>query len=207
MSKIEEEEYDYDLKITFVGDSKVGKTSLINQLINQKFEPDPPSTVGGGNFIKQLTLNTKRFLLTIWDTAGQERYRSLSKLFLKNSSIVIFVYDITNIESFNSIKNNWYPLINDILGINDIIFGLVGNKSDLYDFDTVGIENGKSFANEINALFFETTAKNYDCVENLIIELVKKYALNLGSFDKKDNINIYINKKQSKVKKKICCKK
>ena len=189
MSKKEEDEIDFELKITFVGDAGVGKTSLIEQLINKKFSQEVPSTIGGGNFIKRITINQKKCQLSIWDTAGQERFRSLSKIYLKNSNIVIYVYDITKRETFDNITKNWTHIINDLLGDNDIIFGVFGNKSDMYSFDNVGFDNGKNLAEEINGFFFETTAQNYDNIMEAIRKLVNEYIIKYGDInDKKDKI-------------------
>ena len=189
MSKKEEDEIDFELKITFVGDAGVGKTSLIEQLINQKFSQEVPSTIGGGNFIKRITINQKKCQLSIWDTAGQERFRSLSKIYLKNSNIVIYVYDITKRETFDNITKNWTHIIHDLLGDNNIIFGVFGNKSDMYSFDNVGFDNGKNLAEEINGFFFETTAQNYDNIMEAIRKLVNEYIIKYGDInDKKDKI-------------------
>ena len=189
MSKKEEDEIDFELKITFVGDAGVGKTSLIEQLINQKFSQEVPSTIGGGNFIKRITIHQKKCQLSIWDTAGQERFRSLSKIYLKNSNIVIYVYDITKRETFDNITKNWTHIIHDLLGDNNIIFGVFGNKSDMYSFDNVGFDNGKNLAEEINGFFFETTAQNYDNIMEAIRKLVNEYIIKYGDInDKKDKI-------------------
>ena len=189
MSKKEEDEIDFELKITFVGDAGVGKTSLIEQLINRKFSQEVPSTIGGGNFIKRITINQKKCQLSIWDTAGQERFRSLSKIYLKNSNIVIYVYDITKRETFDNITKNWTHIIHDLLGDNNIIFGVFGNKSDMYSFDNVGFDNGKNLAEEINGFFFETTAQNYDNIMEAIRKLVNEYIIKYGDInDKKDKI-------------------
>ncbi len=204
MNNINQEEEIYcELKVTFVGDAGVGKTSIIDQLINHKFSQEVPSTIGGGNFIKLLTVENKKCQLSIWDTAGQERFRSLSKIYLKNSNIVIYVYDITKKESFENISKNWIPIIHELLGDKNIVFGIFGNKSDLYSLDNVGIDNGKNLADEINALFFETTALNYDNVIVGIRELVSKYIIEYKPLiDKKKN-NILL--KDEKVKKDGCC--
>ena len=189
MSKKEEDEIDFELKITFVGDAGVGKTSLIEQLINRKFSQEVPSTIGGGNFIKRITINQKKCQLSIWDTAGQERFRSLSKIYLKNSNIVIYVYDITKRETFDNITKNWTHIIHDLLGDNNIIFGVFGNKSDMYSFDNVGFDNGKNLAEEINGFFFETSAQNYDNIMEAIRKLVNEYIIKYGDInDKKDKI-------------------
>ena len=192
-------EFDLEIKITLVGNSSVGKTSLIEQFINKKFNTDVSVTIGESHFSKYLKIYQKNLLITLWDTAGQEKYKSLNKLFLKNSNIVIFVYDITNIQSFNDLKTTWIPLVIDLLGIENIIFGLAGNKSDLYINDTVGIENGKKYAQEINAIFKETTSTNYETVELFFIELIEKY-LDLYSY------NLHKTKKKTiKRKEQKCC--
>ena len=185
MNKNQEEEFDYELKLTFVGDAGVGKTSLIEQLINRKFSQEVPSTIGGGNFIKRITINQKKCQLSIWDTAGQERFRSLSKIYLKNSNIVIYVYDITKRETFDNITKNWTHIIHDLLGDNNIIFGVFGNKSDMYSFDNVGFDNGKNLAEEINGFFFETTAQNYDNIMEAIRKLVNEYIIKYGDINDK----------------------
>ena len=166
---------DLEIKITLVGNPSVGKTSIIDQYINKRFELNVSTTIGESHFSKYIRINNENILVTLWDTAGQERYKSLNTIFLKNSNIVIFVYDITNYESFEDIKKIWAPLVFDTLGKDNIVFGLAGNKNDLYFNDKVGIENGKNYAKEINAIFKETTSTNYEVVELYIIELIQKY--------------------------------
>ena len=104
---------DETYKITLVGESGVGKSSIINYFINKKFDNLIIPTNNVGYSSKTLEINGRKIKLDIWDTAGQEKYRSLTKIFYSNSQGVIIVYDITNHESFEEIKNYWYKVIQE----------------------------------------------------------------------------------------------
>ena len=199
MQENESVEIDLELKITLVGDTSVGKTSIINQYISNKFNLDVKITLGESHFSKILSLKNQNIQLNLWDTAGQERYRSLSKIFLKNSNIVIFVYDITKMESFINIKKIWIPYVYEILEKDKIIIGLAANKSDLYEYDKVGIEKGRNCAKELNCIFKETTSTEISGIELLINELVEEYIKKHSN--RLENISLINNSK----KKTQCC--
>ena len=93
-----------DIKVILVGNSGVGKTSLINIVTGREFNEHEKTAQGSSFSEKNITINEKDYLLNIWDTIGQERYRQLTKIFYNNSKIVIFVYDITIKESFDDLK-------------------------------------------------------------------------------------------------------
>ena len=96
-------------KIIFLGDSQVGKTSIINSFINQEYDPSIITSVGNSYIKKEFNLgNDKKILYEIWDTVGQERYRGIIRSYYKNTKIGVLVYDITSPQSFESIKNYWY---------------------------------------------------------------------------------------------------
>ena len=171
---MENQDEEIQCKITFVGESNVGKTSLIQQYVNNVFDPNYLTTIGGDQLIKSIVIKGIKLSLNIWDTAGQERFRSINKIFLKNSKIVILVYDITNKKSFDKIVDFWYPKVIEILG-SDIIIGLAANKSDLYEQEKVSIEEGKNFAQEKNLVFKETSAINHECIENFFQELIELF--------------------------------
>ena len=202
-----------DIKVLIIGETNVGKTSLIRQFIENKFSDEKISTIGYDTIKKEITIKNKKMQLLIWDTCGQEQYRSINNMFLKNSKIVIFVYDITNKKSFIELQNYWYPLINHKLG-NEIILGIAGNKSDLYENENVNEEEVRKFSNNINATFNLTTAKNNEAINYLIKDLLTKYIEN-GNYEKdleneKNNINSIIIEEQDENKKKNkvnCCKK
>ena len=118
MSDSEEEEEGtskISVKVVLVGESGVGKTSIINRLINNEFSLERAITIGGNYTSKKINLPkyNKKIDLEIWDTAGQENYRSFTKIFYKNAKIAIFVYDITNANSFKEIKNYWSKQIKE----------------------------------------------------------------------------------------------
>ena len=118
------------LKAILVGEAGVGKTNLINVTLNKDFNDNENSSVNASFSIKKLQASKKQYNIYLWDTMGQERLRSLTKIFFKNSKIVILVFDITNRNSFNKLSE-WEKLVKDNLG-EDIIFGICGNKSDLF---------------------------------------------------------------------------
>ncbi len=176
----EEETKEYpQLKIVIIGESSVGKSAIINQYINQIFIEQAITTIGTDKFSKFEIINNQKIKLNVWDTAGQERFRSLSPLFLKGSNIVLMVYDITNKFSFTELNNFWIEKVKD--NTDNIILGVIANKSDLYDMEVVPIEEGKKFASDINGVFFETSARNLETVRNVFIKLVGVYLEKYGN--------------------------
>ena len=101
----------FPLKMILVGMSGAGKTNIINNIINEKFNPSNESTTSSTYVEKEIIYDNKIYKFEIWDTAGQEKYRSLAKVFYKNSAVCILVYDITRKESFEELKKFW---INEI---------------------------------------------------------------------------------------------
>jgi len=202
---------DRDVKTILVGMSGAGKTNIINALVGRKFDESKFCTTTSSFLEKIMTVKKKKYHLEIWDTAGQEQYRSLTKIFINDSKIVIFVYDITNRESFNEI-DYWVNTVKEKLG-NEPIFGLVGNKKDLFLEETVKEEEGEKKAKEIGAIFRLTSAKTgqaliIDYLQNLLEEYVKK----IGDINEdKDNESNRFEKSNSfsintvKEKKSKCC--
>ena len=198
--------FDIELKLSFIGQSRVGKTSLINQYIKKKFSTSYILTIGADQVTKIITLeNGKKIKINIWDTAGQERFRSVNSIFLKGSNMIIMVYDITNKESFDEMKNFWFNSINDNISNNPII-GIAANKSDLYENEEVDKEEGKKYANDINAIFKETTATSFDSINLLIKEMCEEYwKVHQNEYIDTNNDFIKINGKENEKKKKACC--
>ena len=196
---------DFEIKLAFIGQSTVGKTSLITQYTKKTFADTYLSTIGADQIIKELKLeNGVKVKLNIWDTAGQERFRSVNAIFLKGAQIVIMVYDITKRDTFEEIKNYWYNNVKNIID-KDTIIGLAGNKSDLYENEQVTKEEGQQYAQEIKAIFKETTATTFESINELINELVQKYYIqsNLNNVPhKEEGIKVNNNKIG---KKKVCC--
>ena len=163
------------IKITLIGNSGVGKTSIINQYIDQTFDEANAATIGANYSEKVITKNNKEYELNIWDTAGQEKFHSVGKHFYKDAYIVCLVYDITSQDSLEQLETIWYPDIKKY-GEKYTILAVVGNKSDLYENDNLADENqAKEFAQSINAIFMLTSAKTGDGIEKLFDTLVDKF--------------------------------
>ena len=169
-----------EIKLIILGDTGVGKTSIINRYIENKFTDNIPSTIGSNYIGKNLKRGDKQYVLNIWDTTGQEKYRSVTKLFVQEAKIVVLVYSINSKESFK-VLDIWYKQVLDICGEN-IIIAVVGNKTDLFDQneyednELVSEEEGKKYATDKNALFKQVSAKiDGKGINTLFDELLDEY--------------------------------
>lgn len=141
----------------FLGDMSVGKTSIITRFMYDKFDTAYQATIGIDFISKTMYLEDRTVRLQLWDTAGQERFRSLIPSYIRDSSVAVVVYDVTNRQSFLN-TNRWIEEVRTERG-SDVIIVLVGNKTDLVDKRQVSIEEGDSKAREFNVIFIETSAK------------------------------------------------
>lgn len=151
-------------KTLIIGNSGVGKTSIISRYVN-KFNPNMKSTIGASFTNKNVTIDGKKIIFEIWDTAGEERFRSINSIFYQDAYICVLVYDITNEKSFEDIKDFWY---NSVLenSTENIIFHVVGNKIDLIEKEKVDRNEVKNFCEKIGAESSYISA--YDDKSNLI---------------------------------------
>ena len=187
--------YDQKCQLLIIGDSTVGKTSILSRFANGIFNSNYLATVGLDSFTKDEIIDDKTVRIKIWDTAGQERYKSLTKGFFRNAEGVMLVYDVTNSETYEnlkfwlqSIKNNTSPDMGEIPII------LIGNKIDCEDRE-VKVEEAENFWKEQGYPYFETSAKTGENIDNTIKYLVKK-VINIKDGKKDDgNENIKIEKK------------
>ena len=161
------------LKVTLLGETTVGKTSIIYQFIKKTFITSNLTTIGCDKFSRIITIQKRNILLNLWDTAGQERFKSLSPMFLKGSNIVILVYDITNEDSFTQLENFWINIVRD--NTQNIVLGIAANKIDLYDKEIVDEERGRKFAESVNGIFACLSAKNYLSIEEFFFQLANSY--------------------------------
>ena len=163
------------IKIILVGESTVGKTSIITQYIENRFEEEHLITTNCDKFQKDFqTKNGETIKIEIWDTAGNERFRAVNKIFMKNSKIAIIVYDITNEDSFKNL-NYWYEQVIKDNNKDEMVFAIAGNKSDLYEEQKVTSDEGQNFAKSINAIFGEISAMDHESVENFFVQIVNTY--------------------------------
>ena len=194
---------DDEIKVILIGESGTGKTSLINATIGLPFKESLESTTTNSFSSKKVSLGSKEYILNLWDTIGQEKFRSLTKIFIKDSKIVLLVYDITRIDTFKEL-DFWHKMIRDILG-DDPILGICGNKQDLFAREQVKEEVAKKYAEEKNIPFKLTSAKNPLSFNKFLEELVGKYVEKNGGgkvVQEKGKINLTGDKKTEKKK---CC--
>jgi len=182
------EEYDLMFKILLLGDSGVGKSSLLLRYTKNEFISDMRSTIGVEFALKYITIDNYQLKIQIWDTAGMERYRSITNAYYKGAKGVIVLYDICRKKSFENV-DKW---IDDFKSKadDDAVIILIGNKSDLDDKREVSKEEGESKAQMNKFAFMETSAKDNNNVqkafETLFSEIVKIYK-NKNIIDLNDN--------------------
>ena len=180
-------EFDYLLKFIIIGDSSVGKSNIVSKFKDNTFDEKTHPSIGVQFIIRNIEIDNTIFRIQLWDTAGQENFRSMTKIYYKNSSCAFVVYDITERETFNNLEI-W---INECKKVapETIIFVLIGNKSDLKDNREVSYEEGENFAENNNMLFFETSAKNGDNIEKIFEESVKLINKNIneGKYNLEDD--------------------
>ena len=165
-------EPDITLKILLIGDSYVGKTSLLLQYIERECPENHMATIGVEFRDKIIQIDNKKVKLQVWDTSGQERYRSITKNFYRNADGVMFVCDVTKEKTFDNIKN-W--LIDSEQNANNSNFKkiLVGNKIDLKAERAINTQQLQNFANKKEMNFYETSAKDGTNVDKIFTELAK----------------------------------
>ncbi|KAM8890574.1 RAB6B, member RAS oncogene family a isoform 1-T1 [Neosynchiropus ocellatus] len=151
-------------KLVFLGEQSVGKTSLITRFMYDSFDNTYQATIGIDFLSKTMyledrtrSLSEPQVRLQLWDTAGQERFRSLIPSYIRDSTVAVVVYDITNVNSFQQ-TSKWIDDVRTERG-SDVIIMLVGNKTDLGDKRQITIEEGEQRAKELSVMFIETSAK------------------------------------------------
>uniref|UniRef100_A0A8C1KUI0 Ras-related protein Rab-6A-like n=1 Tax=Cyprinus carpio TaxID=7962 RepID=A0A8C1KUI0_CYPCA len=182
-------------KLVFLGEQSVGKTSLITRFMYDSFDNTYQATIGIDFLSKTMYLEDRTVRLQLWDTAGQERFRSLIPSYIRDSTIAVVVYDITNLNSFQQ-TSKWIDDVRTERG-SDVIIMLVGNKTDLADKSRqITTEEGEQRAKELNVMFIETSAKTGYNVK----QLFRRVAAALPGMDstpeksKEDMIDIKLEK-------------
>ena len=182
-------------KVVLLGDSGVGKTCIIARYISGSFDKNSPTTNGASFCSKNVRFDQlgKNLLLDIWDTAGQEKYKALTKFFYKDAAVCILVYDVTRKESFQSLKDYWYSQLKEN-SEPDIVIGVAGNKSDLYENEEVKEDEAREWAKEIGAVFELTSAQNNTGINDLFLNVGYKYLdpnfkpeIEIGNKEDKEN--------------------
>uniref|UniRef100_A0AAQ4PYL9 RAB22A, member RAS oncogene family n=1 Tax=Gasterosteus aculeatus aculeatus TaxID=481459 RepID=A0AAQ4PYL9_GASAC len=147
-----------ELKVCLLGDTGVGKSSIVWRFVEDSFDPNINPTIGASFMTKTVQYQNELHKFLIWDTAGQERFRALAPMYYRGSAAAIIVYDITKEDSFQTLKN-WVKELRQH-GPPNIVVAIAGNKCDLSDAREVPEKDAKDYADSIHAIFVETSAKN-----------------------------------------------
>jgi small GTP-binding protein len=168
--------YKHIVKVIVVGNSNVGKSSLMHTYINGCFSKIQAMTIGFDFLVKNVLINNEIVRVQIWDTAGQERYRSIVSSYYRGSNATLIVYDVSNRESFNDIVK-WLDMINCKSSYQNIPILLLGNKTDL-EHREVSEQEGQEFAAMHDIMFMEVSAKSNVNVESAFTSVLQKINMN-----------------------------
>merc|ERR1711937_134777 len=166
----------FQFKLVLLGDSAVGKSSLVLRFVRGQFFEYQESTIGAAFLTQTVALNDTTVKFEIWDTAGQERYHSLAPMYYRGAAAAIVVYDITNRDTFQRAKQ-WVKELQR-QGNPNIVIALAGNKSDLNSKRKVEPEEAESYANDNGIFFMETSAKTATNVNELFVAIARKLPKN-----------------------------
>ncbi|XP_068651849.1 ras-related protein RABD1-like [Aristolochia californica] len=172
-------DYDYLFKLLLIGDSSVGKSCLLLRFADDSYVDSYISTIGVDFKIRTVELDGKTIKLQIWDTAGQERFRTITSSYYRGAHGIIIVYDVTERESFNNVKQ-WLSEI-DRYASDSVCKLLVGNKCDLVEKKVVDTQTAQAFADELGIPFLETSAKDSINVEETFLTMVGEIKKRLGT--------------------------
>ena len=191
-------------KILLIGDSSVGKTSLLLKYTDDYFSEQSTSTIGVEFKEKKITLNNRNITLQIWDTSGQERFRSITQNFYRGSDGILFVFDVTNKESFHNLEY-WLNEAKE----DDVKKILIGNKIDLPS-RTISKERMENLGKRYNLKSFETSAKTGENIKEIFTEIAELIIANkseeeLNSLYSKYKQNLSISSDPGEKRKKGCC--
>ncbi|XP_071454243.1 ras-related protein Rab-1A [Hetaerina americana] len=171
-------EYDYLFKLLLIGDSGVGKSCLLLRFADDTYTESYISTIGVDFKIRTIELDEKTIKLQIWDTAGQERFRTITSSYYRGAQGIIIVYDCTDQDSFNNVKN-WLEEI-DRYACDNVNKLLVGNKSDLVQKRVVEYSTAKEYADQLGLPFLETSAKDSKNVEQAFMTMAAEIKERVG---------------------------
>ena len=193
--------YDGKCQLLTIGDSTVGKTSILSRYANNIFSSNYLATVGLDNFTKDEIIDGKTIRIKIWDTAGQEKFHSLAKGFFHNAQGIMIVYDVTNSETYQNLKY-WTQSIKTHMGndIDKIEVIIIGNKIDSTDRE-VNKQEAEAFCSELGYPYFETSAKTGENVNTTIQFLVrnvlkKNNLVRSKSFNENNNGTVKISRQK-----------
>lgn len=168
--------YDYLFKLLLIGDSGVGKTSILFKFSEDTFSSAFISTIGIDFKIRTIEVDGKRIKLQVWDTAGQERFRTITTAYYRGAMGIMLVYDVSNVKSFDNISN-WIRNI-EMHATQDVELMILGNKCDVVE-KRVSKERGEQLALQHSIKFLETSAKANINIEEAFTTLARDIKLKM----------------------------
>ena len=195
--------YDYLFKLIIIGDTNTGKSSLLSRFADNRFSNDFISTIGVDFKVKTIEMDKKIIKIQSWDTAGQCRFRTITNSYYRGAHGIIIVYDISNKQSFNNIKN-WIIDINNY-GSKNVIKLLIGNKSDLINKREVSKEEAQLLADSLDMFYIESSAKDNININDAFINIIKKILENNKTIELINEINLVTNENLQKKNNRNCC--
>ena len=203
-----DEDYDFIFKVLLLGNSDVGKSSLLLRYVDSVWNDAFVPTIGVDFKVKTLTINEKKVKMQIWDTAGQERFRTVVSTYFRGAHGILLLYDVTNRDSFKNLES-WLIEI-EKNAKEKVLKILIGNKCDLGEDREITIEEGKAFALRNGMEFMETSAKMntnvteaFETLGKLMIEFNSKS--NNLTLNRKDTKNLKAGSGKNLKTKKGCC--
>jgi small GTP-binding protein len=192
MEDQEGEKYNYIFKIILIGNSNVGKSSILKRYIQKVFDDNYSCTIGVDFFMKSITIGEKTIKLQLWDTAGTEKFRSITTGYYRGANAALVVFDLTSKKSFTALNEwiqNYYKYSNPDSVKNVVI---IGNKCDLTESREVKEEEINDFIKDNNITYFETSAKdgkNIDeCFNHMAQKLIEQYENNDNELVKRKDL-------------------
>lgn len=169
----------FQCRIVIIGDTSVGKTSILNQLIEQTFQEYEQSTVGANYQLYVEEIDGKKVEIQIWDTAGQEKFKSLGPIYYRNARGAAVVFDVTNRHTFDDLTE-WITAFTEVAGTDTAIF-IVANQIDRADARQVDSDEVKKWADSNDYKVFETSAKTGVGIKELFHEIATEILKNFVS--------------------------
>ena len=200
----------YIIKILTLGDTSVGKSSIVLRFTEEKFDDNQFSTIGIDFKTKFIKRGDSSIKVLIWDTAGQEKFQNIARQYYKGANGVLLIYDIGNRKSFQRI-DFWLKELKDNNRLEELFICLVGNKIDMEDKREINREEGEKYAKDNNIIFFEVSAKTGDGINLLFDKVINGSMEKVFSVIEKDEgddkvrLSSIFEKGYIKEKNKKCC--
>ena len=202
---------DYIIKLLTLGETEVGKTSIVLRYSDDKFHDNKIATIRIDFKIKIIKKGDKKIKVSIYDTAGQERFKNIVKHYYKGANGVLLIYDITKRDTFEKLEFWLEDLKENSDNLNNLFIYLIGNNNDLEERREVDFEKANNFAKEKNIPYIEVSAKTGNNIKKLFDEMIKGTLSKIITNEKKENnlsnsINLsFLENEETSSKNKMCC--